>query len=431
MKWSVYNAAGCSEDGDILLYNYVKDSIIIILPELHKIIKAHKEKPAGIKDIHPELYTALRENGFIVKDEDDEQELALQSVAETLSSRDILHLIINPTLDCNLRCWYCYEKHTHNCYMNEETMRRIARLVEKEALRDDLHTVILGFFGGEPLLKAEKIAIPLIQEIKGICSRHAKNLQTHFTSNAVLLSEKMTRRLAALGTETHFQIPFDGGRSMHDKTKTMPDGKGTYDIVLNNVSHALEKGFRVTIRCNYTGENIESFKELADDISLLPMDYRKNVWFSFQRVWQVTPTESLLQEERNLRKYIISKGLTEDTAQQEAQTHCYADYDSAMVINYNGDIFKCTARDFLHDNRTGTLEEDGSVTETERGRLYRKRKFCGECRTCRLLPICTVCIQKKTENGKCPISVTPEETERQIQIRMSICAKDRIRLIHW
>lgn len=426
MKWSIYNTTGSAKDGNTLLYNYAKDSILVLLPELYKIVKEHDEKADGIKNIHPELYAALCENGFIVEEDADEAEQAMLAITEKLATRGMLHLIINPTLDCNLRCWYCYEEHTKNCYMNEETMRRIIMLADREARRDELHTISLSFFGGEPLLKADRIAIPLIREIKKICSEHDKNLKVHFTSNAVLLSEKTADELAALDVYTHFQIPFDGGRSMHDKTKAMPGGKGTYAIVLNNVSRALAKGFSVTVRCNYTDENIGSFKELADDISLLPGQYRERIWFSIHRVWQVTPTEGLNQKEKELREYITGKGLTRNTEHQKVLTNCYADYDSTMVINYNGDVFKCTARDFNHENRIGTLEEDGTVTETDKSRLYRTRRFCKECRTCKILPICTICTQKRIENGKCPIDITPQEAERQLQTRLQIQAEDSI-----
>lgn len=48
--------------------------------------------------------------------------------------------------------------------MTNETIERIIKLVGKKASDENLHTIYLGFFGGEPLLKANKIALPLIQK---------------------------------------------------------------------------------------------------------------------------------------------------------------------------------------------------------------------------------------------------------------------------
>lgn len=412
-----------TKDGNILLYNYFTDSILVLLPILHEIVKEHTEKADEIKDIHPDLYRALCENGFLVENETDEAVLAMQKTKEKLASSGIFHLTVNPTLDCNLRCWYCYETHTHGRYMDEDTMKRIVRLADLETRKNDLHTVCLGFFGGEPLLKAYDIAIPLIREISRICSEREKRLNVNFTSNGVLLSEKLIESLADLDVDIHFQIPFDGGRRLHDKTKAMPGGNGTYEIVLDNIRRTIAKGFSITIRCNYTAENIDSFKELADDISTFSEQYKDKISFSIQRIWQEKPTEGLTEKEQKIKEYIQSKGFDKDTACQQLLTHCYADHDSSTVVNYNGDVFKCTARDFLRDNRTGILEADGSVTETEKGRLYRTRKFCSECVTCRLLPVCTVCIQKRIENDKCPASITAQEAENQLRMRMRLMSE--------
>lgn len=38
-------------------------------------------------------------------------------------------LVINPTLECNFRCWYCYEDHVAG-KMNEETIEKIKKHVK-------------------------------------------------------------------------------------------------------------------------------------------------------------------------------------------------------------------------------------------------------------------------------------------------------------
>lgn len=424
-KWSIFNITEHTESERIVLYNYLNDCIIILLPELYQLVKKH-EDVNELKEIYPEFFDLLCNNGFVVEDSIDENKLAMKSVNQRLSSPEKLFLTINPTLDCNLRCWYCYETHTTNCYMNEDIMERIVKLVERETQKKELHTICLSFFGGEPLLKAKKIAIPLIRIISNICHKRDKRIQVNFTSNGVLLSKSVLESLKELKVNIHFQIPFDGGRINHNKTKHLPNGKGTYNIILNNINNALSKDFNVTFRCNYTSENIESFKELVDDICNIPEGNKEKVLFSLQRIWQTSPTKDLYKKEEEIQKYIISKGFTKNTNNQKILCNCYADYESSLMINYNGDIFKCTARDFHHNNRIGTLEKDGNILNSDKSLLYRDKRFGKDCLTCRLLPICTVCIQKKIENDKCPINITSEEIDRLIRMRMKIIINDNI-----
>lgn len=421
MKWSRYNILNLSKTGNTLLYNYFTDRVLVLLPELYSVVKELQHDIAGISRVHPEFYGALRENGFIVGDNMDEAAAAEEAIMKKLSSQDTLFLTVNPTLDCNLRCWYCYEKHTRNCYMTEETMERVVRFVEKETCKDDLNTIRLGFFGGEPLLKASQIALPLINRIKDVCTERNKKLVVHFTTNGVLLSERLSDQFAETGLEFYFQVPFDGGQSCHDKIKYTSNGNGTYRQVINNVKYALSKGFSFTIRCNYTAENIDSFMELVDDIGSMEEDNGGNVKFFLQKVWQEKNTDELREKSASIGSYIKEKGLVTAYGNESLPTHCYADLSSSLIINYNGDIFKCTARDFDRSRRIGTIEEDGNISKTENAKLYCIKNFCSKCRSCRLLPICTICVQNRIESSACCV-LTDEEVESQLRMRLKIVA---------
>ena len=72
------------------------------------------------------------------------------------------------------------------------------------------------------------------------------------------------------------------------------------------------------------------------------------------------------------------------------RSSCYADKRNSAVINYNGDLFKCTARDFTTAKRAGYINESGDLI-WEDNYLERRMntKFKNKpCLSCRLLPIC-------------------------------------------
>jgi len=79
---------------------------------------------------------------------------------------------------------------------------------------------------------------------------------------------------------------------------------------------------------------------------------------------------------------------------------CYADKINSAVINYNGEVFKCTARDFTTENSLGTLEGDGTIKWKSEYEQRQNAKFKNPpCLECRLLPICNGgCSQHAYEN---------------------------------
>lgn len=63
---------------------------------------------------------------------------------------------------------------------------------------------------------------------------------------------------------------------------------------------------------------------------------------------------------------------------------------NSCVINYNGDIFKCTAIDFHKTQRDGYLSAEGKlIWENDSLEKRMSSKFTNTaCRTCRIMPLC-------------------------------------------
>jgi uncharacterized protein len=80
---------------------------------------------------------------------------------------------------------------------------------------------------------------------------------------------------------------------------------------------------------------------------------------------------------------------------------CYADSFHYYAINYNGKIFKCTARDYGDDLVIGNLLPSGKIEWNDGllSKFFEKTPFENEmCESCRILPLCMgPCIQKNYE----------------------------------
>lgn len=80
---------------------------------------------------------------------------------------------------------------------------------------------------------------------------------------------------------------------------------------------------------------------------------------------------------------------------------CYADKLNQVTINYNGDVFKCTARDFKPSLREGYLDDDGKIiwNENFQKRMFDSRFSNTFCQSCKILPLCNGgCSQHRLEN---------------------------------
>lgn len=101
---------------------------------------------------------------------------------------------------------------------------------------------------------------------------------------------------------------------------------------------------------------------------------------------------------KNLKKMVLKLNLTASTKKKA----CYADRYHQAVINYDGSVFKCTARDFAKTNeRDGILMNDGRIDWDEKkfnkrlGKTTIENKYCNNCK---YLPLCFgPCSQKQLE----------------------------------
>lgn len=142
------------------------------------------------------------------------------------------HMIIQVTQGCNLRCAYCvysgrYKNRTHSPKsMSFETAKRAIDM----ALSHSEDTFVFTFYGGEPLLE-----LPLIKKCVEYIKQQAPNRDIIFsmTTNGTLLTPDVYGYLSDNGF--HIAISLDGPKQIHDTSRKFPDGRGSYDIIMENI----------------------------------------------------------------------------------------------------------------------------------------------------------------------------------------------------
>lgn len=416
MNWSRYNEFVQGEDKIHSLFNCRTRKWLYLAPELYLFLLENINNTSAIKRSHPSLYKVLVDNKFIVDSIESEISECITEIETRLNSPEILKLTVNPTLDCNLRCWYCYEQHLHGSCMSENVINAISKFIFRSLKQSKYEKLQLAFFGGEPLMKFDKVIIPLLKEVKNVCDNYNVELAVSFTTNGVLLNNRIRTAIMNITSNVAVQIPFDGDAENHNDIKKFSNGKGSYEIVIKNAKEAITEGFRVTIRCNVTKTNIISFKNLIKDFEAFL--FFPNVRFSFHKIWQESDDDVFNIGVSELKREISSISFKSNINSYfgDSINPCYGDYADNYVINYNGDVFKCTARDFKTKNRIGILKDSGEISFNSAALVRVKKSFTSDCPTCRRLPFCPICSQVRFESkdGKCPVKITPEEISLNI-----------------
>lgn len=392
MKYSFYNIIYKDASGYVL-YNSLYDKVTLLQLELVNIIETHKNDIMQIKNIHPELYQYLVAEKYIINEEIKETEEYLQRLKEVDTSLDNFRLIVNPTLNCNLRCWYCYEEHMPNSSMSLEVIEKIKALLRKK-INTKTKFFSLSFFGGEPLLKFKSIDYPLIKYSQNLCRENGVSFYCDFTTNAILLNKNVIDQLTNENINVRFQVPFDGGHSIHNSIKVLKNSTiDTYFTSIKNIKYALNKNIPFTIRCNYTSNSIDSFKEVINEF--INFTDKSLINFSLQKIWQEEKDQELINKEKELFKYIKDAGYLSNP-KFVFKNQCYADRENCILVNYNGDVYKCTANKFILSNKEGTLKDNGDIQYNDKYNDRLKAKYNQDiCIKCKNLPICNVCSQQK------------------------------------
>lgn len=187
MKYSRYNSILKVDENHHILYCALSDQFIILKQSAYQDISEYDANTlAKHNDI---LYNQMISAKGIIEDLFDEQQFVFNKIKGTDNDDSVFHLHVNPTVDCNFRCWYCYEEHVKGSKMTPEVLNSVKKLINNIVTNQiNLQTFNLSFFGGEPLMYFNVIAKPLIEHVNTLCLPKGIKVNLHFTSNGFLLN---------------------------------------------------------------------------------------------------------------------------------------------------------------------------------------------------------------------------------------------------
>ena len=321
--------------------------------------------------------------------------VSLLSLVNTFYAEDDNDYMILPTLACNARCIYCFEKGMVPVSMTEESAEQTVRYILDT--RKPGKPVHLSWFGGEPLLGEKYIDL--------ICRRLNETGAEYYstmTSNGSLITPSIVEKMKGLWKLGHISISMEGPEEDYRRRKNYITYHDEYHKAMNAISLLRDAGISVTVRCNVDRENmpgIPAFIEEMDRgvrnkngvclyLSLLNDelmgDHDLEVWE------QVLSMDPLIEAAGFRTNSFRKSGMLFRTRR------CLAD-GGYSVISPDGKIYAC--ENCIPESQFGDIW-NGITDEAARKEFIRKDVVREKCRGCTFLPMCT------------PFSHCPEEDKQ-------------------
>lgn len=390
-------------DKEYWIYNTLTTAIVLIETDIFEKIFMQKHF-----NINNEIIHQLCEMGFIIEDNFDEL-IYLENLRKLVieSNDKIADIMIAPTMDCNARCYYCFEKNSHREKMSLETADSVVQYLKNNWNHDLLN---ISWFGGEPLL-----ATDIIEYISEQLEKNNIRFTSKITTNGYNLTDDVLKKAINYWHTNKIQITIDALFNEYNRIKNYKDRMNVnpFDRVIKNLKNSLKYDVKVRVRIN--------FNPLKKEKAMRLMEYLQNKFISYdnfstyfapiddKNVCSITEKFSNLKEHPFLslikfgQKYgyysknnrgrdknflYDSNGLLTALKLYPSPTNCYASCPCVFSIDSKGDFYKChrvlgKGSNYCSGNvKTGIIKNE----------IY--NFFCStklsfeECTTCKILPIC-------------------------------------------
>jgi uncharacterized protein len=399
MKSSFYNFF-LRQQSHIICFNALSFKYFSFSHEQEKIVDNIINNPDEYINRIPVFYNKLKDGNFIVNDDIIESDSIVKQYNAQSNSKHY-KLIIMPTLECNFRCWYCVQNHVKG-KIEKDMLHRIYKHIEYMITKEQIKSLSLSWFGGEPFMYFSEIIKPISIFAKTICEKHNIPFYSSATTNGFLVIPEIVNQLQDYNFK-EFQITLDGDREHHNQTRVSKK-TSSFDAILNNVNYiCVILDCIVNLRVNYDEKNLNPEKIMAQVDEIISPECRSKIRFIFRRVWQVN---SVSEEQKKLivaSSILQKKGYTANIDLIQNFIPCYASRKYCNTISFNGDVYKCTAKEMLHKDALGYLDKNGIIQWHNKDfeTIYYKPLFDKKkCLQCKYLPVCMgPCTRRLEDNG--------------------------------
>ncbi len=373
--------------GYLLLFSTKQASKVLLKEETFRAIERETLSPSD--------EALLSRLGMIVHDREEEKRTAVTLIDKTNTNNPVLEIMVVLNLDCNFSCIYCYEGDMKGkLYMSDETAERLIDFIRKK-LTGDKKSLLIHFYGGEPLLSIRLIK-SISQAMKSFTESRGASFNFTIITNGSLFKRSVAEDLVPLGLKS-IKITLDGIAETHNRYRPFKSGAPSFDSIIMNIKDTCDLT-SIGIGGNFDKENYKTFVPLLDYLEREGLTSEKISAVKFDPILKQPLGEALLAGYTggcmNINEPWLSKVgslLREEILKRGYKTltiipmPCMVEVSASYVVNFDGDIYKCPAfvgkKDFAVGNLQTGIKDYSSSYKLG---IWKNE----ECVECSYLPIC-------------------------------------------
>lgn len=381
-KLSRFNYVTQNQSG-VIIYNTLYNSLTRLSYEEYERISGDQE--------NDEFIQKLVDQGILVKANCDElEQYNLYTYYANTYVKTKPHLTITPTMECNARCFYCYENGVRCGKMSKDKHQEII-----EFLRgiDCSQGIDLTWFGGEPLLNQK-----WMDEFVNHLESAGIEFSAFMITNGSKIDDFVIGKMKNKWKINSVQITLDGCYEEYSLRKSYVDqDDAVYYKILKIIGKLADAGIEVQVRMNVDGKNQDSVLHAVEDIATLFSDkHRVKCYPAFLSGVKNTLTE---REKIDFIKKMIEQSsgkfdVNECLYRLPKTRACYFNQKDAFSIDTNGNVYACEHMLGHEERAIGNISQKIVLPDRE---LSGKRD---ECQQCIFLPKCQGGCWDTHQNGE-------------------------------
>lgn len=392
LYWSKRNYLFKSEKYGWLLYAGLTNSFFKLSDELKKAIDDYRN---GKKlNIPQDVLAKFQKTGVLSKYTDDELDrLYMLKWTKTQAQNYYMNLTIAPTMNCNFRCSYCFEKNFRNTKMMDLSLtQKIIDFANERKVKK----LNVDWYGGEPLL-----GLDFIKHFNHETYEAGFDVSQSIVTNGYLLTEEVVKYFDFIWLK-NIQITLDGDKETHNRRRPHVSNSDSFERIMDNLemlyTYCNFNGYwpNVNIRVNIDKTNEDDYPKIKN------MLYKKygnfyHVYYAIvensnscvDKVEQIFNTESEEEYKNKLdKKYEIE----DEPFFPRKLTNCYCGAQTLnnYVIDAEGFMYKCWAQVGIKEKAVYNLNDKNfNNLKIESDFIIKSQAiFSDDCKNCFMFISC-------------------------------------------
>lgn len=253
-------------------------------------------------------------------------------------------------MECNFACRYCYEGTLKGHHVMDEATAEQTIAFIKERFRGGKDRIHLDFYGGEPLLYAQRLK-HLAGDLQAFAKAHGATFDFNVVTNGSLLTRGLVEELKGYGL-AGVKVTIDGPATNHNAFRPFKNGRPSFATIVRNLQTVSEL-VDITLGGNFTKDNYQQFPQLLDELPGLGLGPKQLARVSFNMVLAIKDQFAspefqggcasvnepwFIEAMLKVRAEVMARGYQVAPLRPEV---CAVLIDDNFSVHYDGSLYKC------------------------------------------------------------------------------------------